>query len=168
LKKAAKELEAAGVSAITTSCGFLAILQEELAAAVKVPVYTSTLLLVPLAFISTGRPVGVLTANSRALTRRHFEAASTSSTIPVRVKGLEDKPEFRRVILQNTPEMDVESMRRDIREAAGELLSEHPDIGAVVCECTNLAPFRNEIKNATSLPVYDYLTLVRIALDSAS
>src|SRR5215216_3062485 len=47
--EAARELEAAGVRAITTSCGFLAAFQRELAAAVSVPVLTSALLQVPLA-----------------------------------------------------------------------------------------------------------------------
>ena len=36
---AARELEAAGCRAITTSCGFLALFQRELAAAVSIPVF---------------------------------------------------------------------------------------------------------------------------------
>src|SRR5919198_842274 len=44
----ARELERGGVRAITTNCGFLAMFQRELAAAVSVPVFTSTLMLVPL------------------------------------------------------------------------------------------------------------------------
>ena len=44
----ARALEREGVRAITTSCGFLASHQAELAAAVRVPVFTSSLLLVPL------------------------------------------------------------------------------------------------------------------------
>lgn len=45
---AAAELERAGVSAITTSCGFLAMFQQELAARVKIPVFASSLLQVNL------------------------------------------------------------------------------------------------------------------------
>src|ERR671938_449382 len=44
---AARELEAAGVRAICTSCGFLALHQPALAAAVRVPVFTSSLLQIP-------------------------------------------------------------------------------------------------------------------------
>ena len=47
-QKAAKELEKEGCRAITTSCGFLAGFQEELASAVSIPVFTSTLALVPM------------------------------------------------------------------------------------------------------------------------
>src|SRR5881628_761607 len=44
----AQELEREGVGAITTSCGFLIKYQRELARVVRVPVLTSSLLLVPL------------------------------------------------------------------------------------------------------------------------
>ena len=44
----ARALEREGVGAITTNCGFLIKYQRELAAAVSVPVFTSSLLLVPL------------------------------------------------------------------------------------------------------------------------
>src|SRR5690242_5868536 len=39
----ARALERGGVRAITTNCGFLAMFQRELAAAVRVPVFTSSL-----------------------------------------------------------------------------------------------------------------------------
>ena len=45
----ARALERAGVGAITTSCGFLARFQAELADAVTVPVFTSSLMAAPLA-----------------------------------------------------------------------------------------------------------------------
>src|SRR5215207_5813542 len=44
---AAQELAHLGVEAITTNCGFLALFQKELAAAVQVPVATSSLMQVP-------------------------------------------------------------------------------------------------------------------------
>ena len=46
--EAARDLEAHGVRAITTSCGFLAAFHRELAAAVSVPMLTSSLLQAPL------------------------------------------------------------------------------------------------------------------------
>src|SRR5437016_10621591 len=44
----ARALEREGVGAITTNCGFLVKYQREMAAAVAIPVFTSSLLLVPL------------------------------------------------------------------------------------------------------------------------
>ena len=47
----ARQLEREGVGAVTTNCGFLVKYQAELAAAVRVPVLTSSLLLVPLVLV---------------------------------------------------------------------------------------------------------------------
>ena len=62
---AARALEAGGACAITTSCGFLVQFQAELQAAVKVPVWTSSLLALP----GLRRP-GVLTVDAEALKGR--------------------------------------------------------------------------------------------------
>src|SRR5678815_3248897 len=58
----ARALEAEGVGAITTNCGFLAKFQADLTAAVRVPVFTSALMLVPLVhrMLGPGRAVGLL------------------------------------------------------------------------------------------------------------
>src|SRR5262245_62716288 len=46
--EAARELESLGADGITTNCGFLSLYQRELAAAVRVPVATSSLMQVPM------------------------------------------------------------------------------------------------------------------------
>mgnify|MGYP002525368684 CR=1 FL=1 len=51
---AAKRLESEGVRAITGSCGFLALFQKELSEAVSIPVFSSSLIQIPLAFQMTG------------------------------------------------------------------------------------------------------------------
>ena len=63
---AARELERDGASAITTSCGFLALFQRELAASVRVPLWTSSLLLVGEieARLAPGRRVGIVSADA--------------------------------------------------------------------------------------------------------
>src|SRR5262249_56015013 len=46
--ESARQLEHEGVGAITTNCGFLVKYQREIASSVTVPVFTSSLLLLPL------------------------------------------------------------------------------------------------------------------------
>src|ERR1700694_2123403 len=48
LLERARALEREGVRAVTTNCGFLAKFQDEVAASVSIPVFTSSLMLVPL------------------------------------------------------------------------------------------------------------------------
>src|SRR5262249_4900489 len=91
---AAPRLGAAGVRAIATGCGFLAIYQDELAAAVPVPVATSSLLQVPqvLRTLAPDQRLAVLTINGTTLGARHFRGAGVSEADMARVTvvGLED------------------------------------------------------------------------------
>ncbi len=161
----AKRLEAEGVRAITGSCGFLALFQKELAAAVSVPVFASSLIQVPLAFHMTGAnaPVGVLTADASALTPRHFEGVGAAG-IPVAVQGLEDTSEFAEVILRNTrTRMDTDLIEAEVLEAARRLRHQSPGIRSLVLECTDLPPYAARLQQELQLPVFDLTTLAQMA-----
>jgi len=86
----AHQLQHEGVGAITTNCGFLVKFQRELAAAVRVPVFTSSLLLVPLVhrLLPPGRRVGIMTVNAAGLTQEHLTGAGIGD-IPIAVAGME-------------------------------------------------------------------------------
>ncbi|KIC40569.1 hypothetical protein RA27_12365 [Ruegeria sp. ANG-R] len=161
----ARRLEAEGVRAITGSCGFLALFQKELAAAVSVPVFASSLIQVPLAFHMTGAnaPVGVLTADASALTPKHFEGVGAAG-IPVSVQGLEDTSEFAEVILRNTrTRMDTDLIEAEVLEAARRLKHQAPNIRSLVLECTDLPPYAACLQDALQLPVFDLTTLAQMA-----
>jgi Asp/Glu/hydantoin racemase len=161
----ARALEREGVGAVTTNCGFLVTFQRELAAAVRVPVFTSSLLLVPLVhrMLAPGRRVGILTVNAATLGPEHLAAAGITHEIPVAVAGLETEKEFTRVLLGDELELDVEAARAEHVRVARRLVAEHPDVGALVLECTNMPPYTADIQRATGLPVFDILSLVRLA-----
>ncbi|WP_170763322.1 aspartate/glutamate racemase family protein [Ruegeria lacuscaerulensis] len=161
--KGAQRLEAEGVRAITGSCGFLALFQKELAAAVSVPVFASSLIQVPLAFNMTGAPVGILTADASALTQRHFEGVGAAG-IPVAVKGLEETSEFAEVILRNTrTRMDTDLIESEVLNAVRNLKREAPEIRSLVLECTDLPPYASQIQQELKLPVFDLTTLAQMA-----
>src|SRR3989441_1848515 len=81
----ARALEGEGVGAITTSCGFLVKYQQELAAAVHVPLFTSSLLLVPLVhrLLPAGRRGGLLTLEPPALRPGAPGGAGPPDAIPI-------------------------------------------------------------------------------------
>jgi Asp/Glu/hydantoin racemase len=163
----AKELEAEGVRAITTSCGFLAIFQRELQAEVNVPVLTSALLQVPLASrtIGPGCRVAILTSRDE-LTERHFNGVGWSSEdIPIVVSVLPQDAQMTNVYSSKVPEVaepvaDPARLERELVDAATKTVREHADVKALVLECTNYVPYAQAIRRATSLPVYDLYTLV--------
>jgi hypothetical protein len=160
--RAARELQGDGVRAITTSCGFLAVFQPELAATVEVPVLTSALLQVPIAarMIRPDQKVGILTERSN-LTERHFDGAGWSPRdIPVVVRALPPDGVFPTVYIDNAVEADTAVLEREMVELASGLVCEHPDVGAIVLECTNFVPFSQAMRRATRRPVFDLYTLV--------
>jgi hypothetical protein len=160
----ARFLAREGVQAITTNCGFLAKFQRELAAAVSVPVFTSSLLLVPMVhrMLPPGKAVGLLTVDATSLTPDDFESMGITSDIPVAVAGLETEKEFTRVLLGNQLVLDVEAARREHLRVAQRLCAEHPEVGALVLECTNMPPYRADLQAATGLPVFDIVHLVQM------
>ncbi|WP_137699382.1 aspartate/glutamate racemase family protein [Marimonas lutisalis] len=157
---AAQELERDGVDGITTNCGFLALFQEELAAAVSVPVVTSSLMQVEQVnrVLPRGRRAGVLTISATSLTPLHLERARVPEGTPIGTT--EGGREFTRAILDNEEFLDVEAARADNVEAALALQKANPELGAIVLECTNMSPYAPDIARATGLPVFSIVTLV--------
>ncbi len=157
---AALELVAMGVRGITTSCGFLALLQKEMAAALPVPVATSSLLQAPVieAMLPAGQQVGILTFAAEALTPRHLAAVGVRVDTPI--EGLPPHSLFRRVYGARGGESDFETLEREAIQAAQALVTKHPNIGAILCECTNLPPYSAAIARATGRSVFDIIGFV--------
>lgn len=163
--EAGKELCREGVKAITTSCGFLAIFHRQLSQALEVPMFTSSLVQIPLVHAATGfRKVGVLTANSQGLTDLHFESAGASG-IPVAVGGVENNYLWT-VFRDDLQELDVAQAEKDVVEAAKRLVSKHDDIGGIVLECTNFPPYAKAVQQAVGLPVFDIISLTKMAYET--
>src|SRR2546423_8307312 len=161
----ARRLESEGVGAITTTCGFLVKFQRELAGSVAVPVFTSSLLLVPLVhrLLPRGRRVGIMTVNAGSLTQEHLDSAGIGGDVPLAVAGMEAEKEFTRVLLGNEMVLDVDAAREEHVRVARRLVAEHPDVGAIVLECTNMPPYTADIQRGTGLPVVGIVSLVTLA-----
>lgn len=153
-----RKLERSGARAITTSCGFLVLLQKELQAAVKVPVITSSLMQLP-RLLRDERQVGVLTISSSSLGKEHLRAAGVprERLADVLVQGVDPKGEFATRILGNQPEMDLEKAAADVVAAAVALRQRAPALRTVVLECTNMPPWRDAIETATGLKTFSLI-----------
>jgi Asp/Glu/hydantoin racemase len=76
---------------------------------------------------------------------------------------METEKEFTRVLLGDEPVLDVDLAREEHVRVARRLVAEHPDIGALVLECTNMPPYTADIQRETGLPVFDIVSLVTLA-----
>lgn len=147
-----RQLERDGARSITTSCGFLVLLQKELQAAVRVPVVTSSLCLLP-GLLRAQQRVGVLTISQASLGVEHLRSAGVprERLRDVIVQGVDPAGEFSRRILGNEAQMDLTLAQRDVVHAAQRLREQAPDLTTVVLECTNMPPYRQAIQAATGL-----------------
>ncbi len=152
---AAQELMADGVDGITTNCGFLAIFQAEIAAACDIPVATSSLMqyrmIQPL--VPPATQVGILTISKESLSEQHLQAAGVDLEVPV--VGTDRDGEFARTILDDEEFLNIELAEKDLLKAAHQLTEEHPQVGAILLECTNMSPYSAAIQKMTGLPVFD-------------
>ena len=157
-----RQLEREGVRAVTTSCGFNAIFQKELAEAVDIPVFTSSLLQVPFAqaIVGAKRSVGVITANRASLTEAHLRSCGITPELNYYLQGLEHCRQWRKIYEQPEEPFDMEEVCQEIMGAVEEAVAAHPDTGIIVLECTDLPPYARAIRDRFGLPVLDINTLI--------
>jgi len=187
--RCAKELEDEGVKAIVGSCGLIAGMQEELANAVDIPVFSSNLLVVPLALnvLGKGKKVGILTDSSEVLLKDDYKILKMCGIQPesprIAIKGMEES-EYRDIWLTQfgggeiekgnwwdldeegvakleLGEFDIQKVEEGIVSVAREMVAENPDLGAIVLECTEMPLYAKAIRKATGILVFDSVSLVK-------
>lgn len=158
---AAIELQEEGVKAITGACGFMALFQREVSDAVDMPVFLSSLLQIPFIYQIIKQKIGIITADSKSLTPEHFISVGVNKEIPLLIGGMEDQKEFREAILEEKGTLDSDLIEREVVGVAKKLITENPDIGALVLECSDLPPYAHAIQKEVNLPIFDFTTMIQ-------
>lgn len=158
---AAIELQEEGVKAITGACGFMALFQREVSAAVDVPVFLSSLLQIPFIYQIKKQKIGIITADSKSLTPEHFISVGVNKEIPLLIGGMEGQKEFREAILEEKGTLDSDLIEREVVDVAKKLVAKNPDIGALVLECSDLPPYAHAIQKEVNLPIFDFTTMIQ-------
>lgn len=154
---AGQNLVAEGCSGLATTCGFLTLAREEIANGCGVPVASSALEQIQMLMttLPPDKTVGILTISAASLSRDHLEAADAPPDTPV--QGL-DGSSFAHSILGNLKTLDTKAAEREMVEAAQALCAEHPEVGAIVLECTNMPPYAAAVAQVTGRPVFSILS----------
>lgn len=158
--EAARELQRFGVRGISSDCGFLIAYQAAVRERLEVPVFLSSLLQVPLVAASVTGPIGVVVASSTGVNERVLALAGIRDTSRIVVRGMEDQPHFTEAILKQGGTLDSDRIERETVGAVKQMVAKHPDMGAVVLECSLLPPYSRAVQDATGLPVFDYITMI--------
>jgi hypothetical protein len=161
--EAARELQAEGVKAVTGACGFMALFQRQVADVLDIPVFLSSLLQVRFIYpmLPRGRKIGIISADSSALTPEHFSGVGITPDIPLVLGGMENQREFRESVLLEKGTLDSDRIQCEVVEIAEQMVEKHPDIGAIVLECSDLPPYAAAVQAAVNRPVFDFITMIQ-------
>lgn len=157
-----KELAEEGVTAITTSCGFCAHYQPGLADHVPQVVFTSALMEVPFAqtIVGANRKVAIVTASSELLKEEHLIRSGITRRDNLVVLSMHDQKEWSTLYEHPEETFDLEAVTDEVVGVVRKGLEEHPDIGAIVLECTDLPPYSSRLREEFGLPVFDVNTMI--------
>lgn len=170
--RAARKLEDMGCRAIVAECGYFSYFQREIAAQVQVPVFTSSLLQVPLAqqIVGPQKLVGILVAESYYLTDQHLEAVGIEIGTNYVISGAMDDgkcPEFNHLwtegLRTDPPSAWYSKAGQEFLNAAVAFHQANPDMGAMILECTGFPPFARALQREIDIPLFSYGTLLDYA-----
>lgn len=159
----AKELEKSGVRAISASGGFFADFQKEVAAAVNIPVFLSSLCQIPLIRqgLKPGQKIGIITAASDFLNAEVFRQVEVDDISDLAIIGSENYGEFYKVRgIHNVGHFNPFKVEQDLAVLAKQLVKDNPEIGVMLLECSVMPPYAWAVQNAVNLPVFDIYTLI--------
>lgn len=158
-----QELIDQGVRGITGDCGFMAIHQVQLAATLRVPVFLSSLLQINFIsrLIGPEEKIGIITADSRSLGMPLLEAVGVRSMDHLFIRGMQEEPEFKSAILEESGTLDAAKIESETVRVARELTGESPEVRAILLECSMLPPYAAAVQDATGLPVFDFVTMIK-------
>jgi len=170
--QAAKKLESMGCRAIIGECGYFAYFQREVAECVRIPVFMSSLLQVPLAqqIVGQKKVVGLLMANSTYLTDHHLESVGIKPGSNYVIGGAMDSgtcEEFDHLwtegLRSELPAADFAKAEAEFLKVAIAFYQQYPDMGAMVLECTGFPPFARALQREIGIPIFSWGTLMEFA-----
>jgi hypothetical protein len=176
VQEAAKKLEKMGCRAIAAECGYFAYFQQDVAGTVDVPVFMSSLLQVPLAqqLIGPQKVVGILAAERKYLIDAHLEAVGIQLGSNYVVGGAEDDgrcPEFEHLWHADKRPDPVgayfDKAEEEFVAVAVDFFKEHPNMGAMMLECTGMQPFARSLQRQIDIPIFSWGTLLDYAYSVA-
>jgi hypothetical protein len=160
---AGARLVARGVRAVATSCGLMAKYQPELAQAVGAPVMSSSMLQLPmvLRMLPGTQRVVLLTFDAAVMADGDHLAAvglTDDEIARVVVVGMDRAAVFRATILGQDRPLDEAVVAAEVLDQLRPVVRGDRQIGGVVFECTNLAPYSDRVREEFGLPVWDIRT----------
>lgn len=172
IKRAARKLEKMGCRAITAECGYFSFFQKDVAACVNIPVFMSSLLQVSWAqqVVGPNKVVGILMSCQEQLEDAHLLNVGVQPGSNYVVGGVMDGqqcPEFHNLWTEGVrgeiPQAGYDKAEKDFLDQAVPFFEAHPNMGAMVLECTGFPPFARALQREIDIPIFSWGTLFDFA-----
>ena len=110
--------------------------------------------------ITRNKAVGVVTAKKDSLTKEHLRQCGIGDDVNTVVIGLEHNPEWNKLFDGSNAEVDMAVVEKEIVGTVKDEVAKHPEIGAIVLECTDLPPFAQTLRKELGMPVFDFNSMI--------
>lgn len=151
-----RALQQASGDVIVTSCGFLSYWQAHLAIQTTKPFISSSLIaLERLSDLYNPGEILILTFDEHALTSQHLGVFSDYAS---GIVGLPEQMHLRQVISENRTDLNADLAAQELTHFIA--TQQQPQHKHLLLECTNLPPYKAQMKHVTGLPITDILTLI--------
>ena len=148
---------------ITTSCGFMIYFQDQLSRQARHQFVSSSLTALPaLRMRFSDQDILILTFDAHTLAAPAYVPSLGGFSGPV--EGLDKTGHLYQTIKQDRPNMDEGLVRTELRTQTAQILAKHKSVKAIILECTNLSPYKDEIRAEFDGELIDTLSI----LDSLS
>ncbi|UPK28231.1 aspartate/glutamate racemase family protein [Bradyrhizobium sp. 195] len=165
---AARRLVQRGAVAISANCGFFIRHQAAVAAAVNVPVAMSSLLLIPtlLRDLPPAAKIALVTADSKNLGRDLLGVKDPGDQARIVIGGIEGGKYYKQAMQRPLPPPDLAAIESDVAGCIERLRAAHPEIAAILFECTAFPMVAASIRRMTNLPIHDITSFCRLMIAS--
>lgn len=151
-----------GVKGISGDCGFMINYLPKAARAVDVPVFLSSLQILPLvaSMIGNDRAIAIVTPFPDKMTPDLMAKSGFKGERRVVPLGLQDCEEFMCHLATESDQLDADKVHAEMAALATKAVKDNPDLGAFLLECSMLPPYSKTVREATGLPVFDFITMI--------
>lgn len=162
LIEAGRELEKQGCRAIVGACGYFANYLPEVVRELDTPCFFSSLMQVPfiLRALKPGKKIGILCADGRVLeSAQVLKNCGVEDRETLVIRGAEVLPDMQK-ILDGIGHYNPYRLEQGLVDMARDMAADHPEVGAILLECTLFPAHAQAIQEAVRLPVFDFSTMI--------
>lgn len=151
-----------GCKAVMSSCGYFAHFQKEISEKSDIPVFLSSICLIPFLLRLHKDKLLVLCYNKEKLTDNLFDACGVTEKMRERIviADVINENELGNII-KNQGHYNILKAKNEIVNISNQMCRKNDNISAILIECTDLPPHAYAIQEETNLPVYDPVSMVK-------